>query len=149
MAEATEIKIESKTPTEETQESQLQIRSWDELFKVMCVIRGIDPNQVQSLSKFSKFDNEDERSYYPNQFTAVAIAQLRMKGEAIYRGADWNEYDLVADTLAIGFMGYKGFKSEQYKDITSGQPNLEKLSALPEDTKKSILSGIFNRGNKE
>jgi len=46
-------------------------------------------------------------------------------------------------------MGFKGFKSEQYKDITSGQPNLDKLQGLPEETKKGILSGIFSRGSKE
>lgn len=127
----------------------LKIESWDDIFRAMCVIRGIDPNQVQSMAKFSDFDNEDERSYYPNQLTSIAIAQLRMYGESFYKGDDWNEYELIADYLAVGFMGYKGFKSEQYKDITSGQPNLDKLQGLPEETRKGILSGIFNRGGSK
>lgn len=138
----------SETKAKETN-SQLEINSWDDLFRVMCVIRGIDPNQVQSMSKFSNFDNEDERSYFPNQITSVAVAQLRLFGESFYRGDDWNEYELTADVLAVGFMGYKGFKSEQYKDITSGQPNLDKLQGLPEETQKGILSGILNRGKGE
>ncbi|GAH54916.1 unnamed protein product, partial [marine sediment metagenome] len=50
---------------------------------------------------------------------------------------------------SIGFMGYKGFKSEQYKDITSGQPNLDKLQGLPEETKQGILAGLFGRGKTE
>lgn len=140
--------LSGETRSKETN-SQLEINSWDDLFRVMCVIRGIDPNQVQSMSKFSNFDNEDERSYFPNQITSVAIAQLRLFGEAFYRGDDWNEYELTADVLAVGFMGYKGFKSEQYKDITSGQPNLDKLQGLPEETQKGILSGILNRGKGE
>lgn len=119
------------------------------LFEIMCIARGIDPNQVQSMAKFMNADNNDERSYYPNQRTALAIAQLRMFGQAFYRGDDWNEYEVIADLLSIGFMGFKGFKSEQYKDITSGQPNLDKLQSLPEETKKVFLSGIFNRGGKK
>ena len=127
----------------------LKIESWEDLFRALCIVRGVDPDQVQSMAKFSDFDNQDERSYYPNQITSVAIAQLRIFGEAFYKDEDWNEYELVADFLAVGFMGYKGFKSEQYKDITSGQPNLDKLQGLPEETKKGILSGIFNRGGSK
>jgi len=127
----------------------LKIESWEDLFRAMCIVRGIDPNQVQSMAKFSDFDNQDERSYYPNQLTSLAVAQLRMFGEAFYKGEQWNEYELVADLLAVGYMGYKGFKSDQYKDITSGQPNLDKLRGLPEETQKGILSGIFGRSSKE
>jgi hypothetical protein len=127
----------------------LNIENTQDLFEIMCVIRGIDPKQVQAMAKFTNFDNTDERSYYPTQLTAIAIAQLRMYGDAFYRGEDWNEYHLCAELLGEGFMGYKGFKSEQYKDITSGQPNLDKLQGLPEETKKGILSGIFGRGKTE
>jgi hypothetical protein len=130
-------------------ETDLQINSWEDLFRVMCIARGIDPDQVQSQTKFSNLDNNDERSYFPTQLTSVAISQLRMIGEALYKGSDWNEYELAADFLAVGFMGYKGFKSEQQKDIWSGQPNLDKLKGLPEETQKGILSGIFNRGKTE
>lgn len=119
------------------------------IFDILCMVRGIDPNQVQGMAKFMDVNNVDETTYYPNQFTSVAIPQLRMYGEAFYKGEDWNEYELVADFLGTGFKGLKGFKSEQYKDITSGQPNLDKLKGLPEDTQKGILSGLFNRGGKE
>jgi hypothetical protein len=130
-------------------ESELEINDLNDLFKAICIAKGVDPSQMQSMAKFSNFDNNDERSYYPNQFTSVAIAQLRAYGQALYRGHSWNEYQALADILSIGFMGFKGFKSEQYKDITSGQPNLDKLKGLPEETKQGILSGIFNRGGKK
>jgi len=154
MTEIIETRTELETKTEEpkedeAKESPLKIDSWDELYNAMCIIRGIDPNQMQSMAKFSNFDNADERSYYPTQYTSVAISQLRMFGKALYRGSKWNEYDLAADILAVGFMGFKGFKSEQYKDITSGQPNLDKLHGLPEETKKGILAGLFGKGRSE
>jgi len=121
----------------------------DALFQMRCIAVGVDPKQVQSLAKFSDFDKIDERSYYPNQLTSVAIAQLRMYGESMYRGEDWNEYALCADLLGDGFMGYKGFKSNQYVEITSGQQNLDKLQGIPEEVKKGVLSGLLNRGKSE
>jgi len=119
------------------------------MFEILCMIRGIDPSQVQGMARFMDTESVDQTTYYPNQRTSVAIAQLRLYGEAFYKGEEWNEYELAADIIGLGFKGYKGFKSEQYKDITSGQPNLDKLQGLPEETKKGILSGIFGRGKKE
>ena len=119
------------------------------IFEIMCIAKGIDPNQVQGMAKFTNPDNNDERSYYPTQHTALAIAQLRMFGRAFYKKDEWNEYESIADLLSIGYMGYKGFKSEQYKDITSGQPNLDKLQGLPEATKSGVLSGLLGRRKTE
>jgi len=133
-------------PIEEECKEETEPIDMEQIFEIMCLARGVDPKQVQAMAKFINFDNEDERSYYPTKKTAVAIAQLRIYGEALYKGHDWNEYELIANTLAISFMGLKGMKSEQYKDITSGQPNLDKLHGLPEETKQGLLAGILNRG---
>ena len=117
------------------------------IFEILCMVRGIDPSQVQGMAKFMDPESIDETTYYATQRTAVAIAQLRLYGEAFYKDEEWNEYELAADLLGTGFKGFKGFKSTQYKDITSGQPNLDKLQGLPEETQKGILGGIFNRGS--
>lgn len=146
-----EVNVDLSTldKVDEIRASGLKIDSWQDLFNAMCVIRGVDPNQVQGMAKFMDPDSVDETTYYPNQFVAIAVAQLRMLGDSFYKGEDWNEYELAADIIGVGFKGLKGFKSEQYKDITSGQPNLDKLQGLPDETKRGILSGIFNRGKKE
>lgn len=128
-------------------EQGLEIKSWNDVFNIMCMIRGIDPNQVQGLAKFMDVTSVDETTYYPNQRTSLAISQLRAYGKAHYPHDSWNEYEFLADIIGVGFKGLKGFKSEQYKDITSGQPNLDKLQGLPEETQKGILSGLFNRGS--
>jgi len=135
-------------------EENISIKTPQDLFEWVSVALGRDPKQIQSMAKFMDIDSHDETSYFPNQLTSLAIAQLRGYGKAHYPETyvspdDWNEYDVIADCIAIGFKGYKGFKSEQYKDITSGQPNLDKLQGLPEETKKGILSGIFNRRKTE
>jgi len=145
----------SETETPETpKEEGISIETPQDLFEWMSVALGKDPKQIQSMAKYMDLDSNDERSYFPNQLTSLAIAQLRAYGKAHYPKTyespdDWNEYDVIADCIAVGFMGFKGFKSEQYKDITSGQPNLDKLQGLPEETKKGILSGIFNRSKTE
>jgi len=142
---------ETEIPKIKIQDHEIDITTEegrDILFQMRCVAMGVDPKQVQSLAKFSDFDKIDEGTYYPNQLTSVAIAQLRMYGEGLYMGHEWNEYAVCADFLGDGFKGYKGFKSNQYVEITSGQQNLDKLQGLPEDTKKGILAGLFNRGGK-
>ena len=134
--------------TKEESVSPDAIRTPEDVFKWMSASLGKDPKAIQAMTKFVNMDSNDERSYFPNQLTSLAIAQLRGYGKAHYRKDEWNEYDLLADCIAVGFMGYKGFKSEQYANITSGQPNLDKLQGLPEETRKGILSGIFG-GKKE
>ena len=133
----------------ETKEEGISIKNPQDLFEWMSVALGRDPKAIQSMAKFMDIDSHDETSYFPNQLTSLALAQLRGYGKAHYKNSEWNEYDIIADCIAVGFKGYKGFKSEQYKDITSGQPNLDKLQGLPEETKKGILSGIFGRGKTE
>jgi hypothetical protein len=141
------------TPIETEEEEGVSIKTPQDLFEWMSVALGKDPQAIQSMAKFMNIESHDETSYFPNQLTSLAIAQLRGYGKAHYRKSyispdDWNEYDVIADCIAIGFKGFKGFKSEQYKDITSGQPNLDKLQGLPEETKKGILSGLFGRGKE-
>ena len=133
----------------ETKEEGISIKNPQDLFEWMSVALGRDPKAIQSMAKFMDIDSHDETSYFPNQLTSLAIAQLRGYAKAHYFNDDWNEYDVIADCIAVGFKGLKGFKSEQWKDISSGQPNLDKLQGLPEETKKGILSGIFGRGKTE
>jgi len=115
------------------------------IFEMLCMVRGIDPSQVQGMAKFMDPESVDETTYYATQRTAVSIAQLRLYSESFYKGEAWNEYEFAADILGTGFKGFKGFKSIQYKDIASGQPNLENIQGLPDETKQGILSGIFRR----
>ena len=120
----------------------------DLLFTTMCAVKGIDPKQVQGMAKFMDADSIDETTYFPNQITSIAIAQLRMFGQGFYRGEDWNPYDMIADLLGTGLKGYKGFKSEQYKDITRQTHNLDALKSSPEEVKQGFVSRILGGGKE-
>ena len=143
---------EPSKPTIESEQPSIDITTPEGrkiIFEILCMVRGVDPSQVQGMAKFMDTESVDQTTYYPTQRTSIAIAQLRLYGEAFYKGEEWNEYELAADLIGTGFKGFKGFKSTQYKDITSGVPNLEQIQGLPEETKKGILSGIFGRGKTE
>jgi hypothetical protein len=120
----------------------------DLLFNIMCAVRGVDPKQVQGLAKFMDVDSVDETTYYPNQLTSLAIAQLRGYSRANYPNHDWDPFEFIANVIGMGFKGYKGFKSEQYKDITRQTHNLENLQSMPEEVKQSITSRIFGGGKE-
>ena len=149
MSETETTKTEEPEEAKEPGATPTQVRTPEEMFRWMAVAQGKDPDSIQAMSKFLDVESHDETSYFPNQLTAIAIAQLRIRAKALYKGHEWNPFDIVADAIGVGFKGFKGFKSEQYKDITSGQPNLDKLRGLPEETQKGLLSGIFNRGKSE
>lgn len=135
--------------TETVTKQQLKIESLDDLKRVLIIAKGGDPDAIQAVSNFMDLKSNTERSYFPDKITTLCIGQLNGFGKVYFSGEEWDPFSLVADVISVSFMGYKGFKSEQFKDMTSGQPNLDKLQGLPEETKKGILSGIFSRSGKE
>lgn len=136
MAETTEIK------------PVFEITSLDDLKRVLTIARGGDPDAIQAVTKFMNLESKSERSYFPDKITSVAIGQLNGYGELWYHGEDWNPFTLVADSLAVGFMGYKGFKSNQFVDMTRQTPNLSELQTTPEEVKRGILSRFLGSGKE-
>jgi hypothetical protein len=137
----------------ETEEEGVSIKTPQDLFEWMSVALGKDPQAIQSMAKFMDIESHDETSYFPNQLTSLAIAQLRSYGKAHYRKSyispdDWNEYDVIADCIAVGFKGFKGFKSNQFVDVTRQTPNLDALQTTGEETKQGVIARILGRGEE-
>ena len=65
-------------------EENISIKTPQDLFEWVSVALGRDPKQIQSMAKFMDIDSHDETSYFPNQLTSLAIAQLRGYGKAHY-----------------------------------------------------------------
>lgn len=120
----------------------------DDLAKYLQILDGRDPNHVQALAKFINMDNYEERSYFPNQITAFAVAQLLGLGEALFENDDSDPYTAVANAISRGLMGYKGFKSNQWVDITRQTTDLSSLGSAPDEVKRGFLAR-FSRGPKE
>jgi len=135
--------------TTETQEAKFKIDSFDDFKRVMTIARGGDPDAIQAITRFMDFGSNAERSYFPDKVATLCVSQLNGFGKVFYPNTDWDPFLLTADVISIGFMGYKGFKSNQFVDMTRTQPDLSGIQTTQEEAKRGLLNRILNRGNKE
>jgi len=86
-----------------------------------------------------------ERSYFPDKTTSVCVAQLTGYGKVYFPNDDWNPFDLIADSLSVAFMPYKGFKSNQFVDMTRQTPSLADLQDVSETAQRGMMDRILGR----
>lgn len=125
-----------------------KIESLDDLWRVITIAKGGNPNAQQALEKFIDLESDEERSYFPDKITTLAVSQNLIYGKSLFPHRPVNAFSIFASCLSKGFMGYKGFKSNQWVDITRQTTNLDALKSMPDDTKQGVLSGILG-GRKE
>jgi len=126
-----------------------KIESIEDLRKVLVVAKGGDPNAIQAITKFMDFDSNAERSYFPDKTITLCTAQLSGYGKVYFPNDEWDPFSLVADVIAVHFMGYKGYKSGQFVDMTRQTPNLSDLTSSPEEMKQGFVDRILGRGKTE
>jgi len=134
---------------EQEPQPSFKIESLDDMKRVLTIARGGDPDAIQAISNFMDLKSNTERSYFPDKKTVIAIGQLTGFGRVYYPDHDWNPFELVADVLAVAYMPYKGFKSNQFVDMTRQTPNLDALQMSSEEVKQGLISKILGRGTKE
>lgn len=130
-------------PTEE-----FEIKTYDDYKRMMILARGGDPDAVQALAKYMNLDSMAERSYFPDRITALGIGQLNMFGQHLYPTDTNDPFTSAGNKISEGFMGYKGFKSNQVMEITRNTPNLDALQTLPQEAKQGFISRFLG-GSKE
>ncbi len=135
--------------TEEVSKPQFKIESLDDLRKILVIAKGGDPDAIQAITKFMDFESTVERSYFPNKTLTLCVGQLKGFGKVFYPNDEWDPFSLIGDVLATAFMGYMGFKSNQFVDMTRQTPNLDALQTSSEDIKQSLASKILGRGKTE
>lgn len=128
--------------------TKFKIETLDDMKKVLIIARGGDPDAVQAIANFMDLRSNTERSYFPNKRITLCIGQLNGFGKVFYPNDDWNPFDLVADAVTVSFMGYKGFKSNQFVDMTRQTPNLKDLQTVPEES-KAFVNRILGRDTGE
>jgi len=126
-----------------------EITSIEDLRKVLVIAKGGDPNAIQAITKFMDFNSNAERSYFPDKLITLCTAQLSGYGKVFFPSDDWDPFSLVADVIAVHFMGYKGYKSNQFVDMTRQTPNLDALQSSKEEIKQGYISRILGRGKTE
>jgi hypothetical protein len=134
--------------TEAETKPSFEITSIDDVRRILTIAKGGDPDAIQALAKFMDFGNSAERSYLPDKTLTLCIGQLNGYGKAYYPNEEWDPFSLVAEALAVAFMGYKGFKSNQFVDMTRQTPNLSDLQATSEETKQGFINRALGRGKE-
>lgn len=142
----------TETEDVETEEAEVvkpkfEVRTDKDLQRLLTIAKGGDPDAQQAIIDFMDLKSNVERSYFPDKKTVICIGQLKGYGETFYRGEEWNPFELIADVLATGFMGFKGFKSNQFVDMTRTQPDLSGLQTTSEEQRQSTVDRIL-RGRK-
>jgi len=126
-----------------------KIETPEDLWRVMTIAKGGNPDAIQAVAEFMDLKSNAERSYFPNKLVTLAVAQLKGYGRNYFPNDDWNPYDLVGDAISISFMGFKGFKSNQFVEMTRTQPNLDALKSAPEEVKQGFISRMLGRSGSE
>jgi len=128
---------------------RFEINSIDDIRRILVIAKGGDPNAIQAITKFMDFESNAERSYFPDKTVTLCTAQLSGYGKVFFPNDEWNPFSLVSDVIAEHFNGYKGFKSNQFVDMTRQTPNLDALKSSPEEVKQGMVARILGRGKKE
>ena len=145
--ESTRTTEEDKQPKQEPKPS-FKIESLDDMKRVLTIARGGDPDAIQAIAQFMDMKSNIERSYFPDKHISICVAQLTGYGKTYFPEDSWDPFSLVADCLSIGFMPYKGFKSNQFVDMTRQTPNLDALQTTSDEVKQGVLSRVFGRGKE-
>lgn len=137
------------TETTDLTPPAFKIESLDDLKRILTIAKGGDPDAIQAITNFMDFKSNVERSYFPTTAISLCVAQQIGYGKTYFPNDGWDPFTLIADCLSIGFMPYKGFKSNQFVDMTRQTPNLDALTTSSEEVKQGFISRILGRGKEE
>lgn len=142
---------EPKAAKEAAPQSKIKIESLNDLRRVLVVAEGGDPDAIQAITNFMNLKSNAERSYFPDKTITLAVGQLLGYGQLYFKGQEWDPCTLVADAISVPFMGYKGFKSNQFVDMTRQTPDLAdfQTSANVEQAKSGLWNRITGRAKTE
>ena len=126
--------------------SLLKIENEEDIFRLMSALRGADPNAIQAVANFMNLKSTSERSNFRNEIIMLCDAQLKGFGKIFYPKDEWDPFTLVAEVIGTATMGYKGFKSNQFVEMTRQSPDLSALQGEPADVKQGLLSRVLGRG---
>ena len=131
-------------------EPLLKIKTIDDLKRILIIAKGGDPDAIQAVANFMDLKNPQERTYFPDKQTAIAMAQLEGYGKLYFPEEDWNPFSLVSEVITVSLMGYKGFKSNQFVDMTRQTPDLSDLQTVADQPPSGgLLSRITGRSKTE
>jgi hypothetical protein len=113
----------------------------------MAFIKGINPDAQQTINDFMVFKNVIERSILPLRQDVKRVVYADLAGRYFFPDRPDNPFTQLAESQSIGFMAYKGTKSNQFVDIVRTSPDLSALQTVPEEH-RNLLDKMLGRGKE-
>lgn len=135
-------------PDPEPEKPKIKIENMDDLRDMMIIAKGGDPKAAQTINDFIKFDNNTERSNFPNSKTALCIAQLNGFSKLYYPDNPDNPFGLAAECIEISFMARKGWKSSQFVEMVKQTPSIPDMVTIGEGKQRGIGDRLLGRGKE-
>lgn len=124
----------------------LEVKTIEDLRKIMVLARGGDPEAQQTLNDFLRFKDNIERTNLPTRRDVQLVAYMDYAGKVFYPNDTENPFAKMADTLAVTFMAKGGDKSKQFVEMMKKAPDLTGLvQGQPE--KQGLLARIRGKPN--
>ncbi len=135
-------------PAPISEKPKLKIENFDDLRDMMIIAKGGDPKAQQTINDFINFANNTERSNFPNTKTVLCIAQLNGYSKLYYPDNPDNPFAIVAESLEISFMAKKGWKANQFVEMTKQTPSIPDLVTIGEAKQRGIGERLLGRGKE-
>lgn len=119
---------------------EFEINTIQDLYRLMTVAKGGNPEAQQTLNDFLRFDSSIERSNLPNRKMVQLTSYAQYASKHFYQGKPGNPWDVLVVVITETSMGYKSEKSKQFVEMMKKAPD---LSALTQEPKKQGLLGRF------
>lgn len=126
----------------------LEVKTPEDLRRLMVIADGGDPDAQQTLNAFLRFNNIVERSNLPTRRDVVLLTYLDLCSKQYFPNTPNNPFALLRDSLATSFMAKGGGKSNQFVELMKQTPSLSDLQTVSESS-PSLTDRIFGRGKKE
>jgi len=111
-----------------------------EMFRLMQIVEGKDPDAQQIVKDFMKMDNVIERTNLPTTNTVLCVAQLEVASGWLYPDNKTNPFERMKNALALSYMARKGEKANQFVDIFRQNQVITDLQSSVQESK-----GIISR----
>lgn len=121
----------------------LNLKSWEDLYNLITIAKGGNPQAQQTLNNFLNFRDNVERSNFPTVNQVRMAAYLKMASKVLYDDTAKNPFRIAYESLSSAFMALKSKKSDQFVDMTRQTPAVAELTTEPE--KPRLRDRLFRR----
>lgn len=122
-----------------------EIKTLQDLYRFMSIIRGHDPDAQQTINKFMEFSDPIERTYLPSQSEVKRISYLSYVGKVLYPDNPDNPFTEAANRASTAYMALKGWKSDGFVEMVKKTPDLSEIQTYSEAIQQR---GFFDRFKK-